>query len=165
MVDLARDADLDRSFERFFAEENDRLGRALFLLTGDPAEAEELAQEAMVRVLERWDRVERMASPTGYLYRTALNLHRSRLRGFRRIRGGRADHPRDPIDAVEDRDELSRALATLPTDQRAALVLVEWLGLSSTEAASILGIEPVSVRVRLTRAKHAIRERTQPEAT
>jgi len=169
MVGIARDrepeTDIERSFERFFAEENERLGRALFLLTGDAAEAEELAQEAMVRVLERWDRVGQMASPAGYLYRTALNLYRSKLRGIRRLRGGRGDRQRDPIDVVEDRDELGRALATLPTDQRAALILVEWLGLSAAEAAPILGIEPVSVRVRITRAKHALRERSQREAT
>ncbi len=161
-MDLAHGAELDRSFERFFVEENERLGRALFLLTGDGAEAEELAQEAMVRVLERWDRVGRMTSPTGYLYRTALNLHRSKLRGLRRVRRTGADRQRNPIEAVEDRDELMRAMAMLPTDQRAALILVEWLGLSAAEAAPILGIEPVSVRVRITRAKQAIREQTPP---
>src|SRR2546427_3349094 len=73
----------DRSlagFDRFFAEEYQRLARALFIVVGDPVEAEDLAQEAMVRVFERWDRVADLESPTGYLYRTALNLHRSRSR-------------------------------------------------------------------------------------
>lgn len=163
MVELARDADVDRSFERFFTDEHVRLGRALFLLTGDAAEAEELAQEAMVRVLERWDRVARMTSPTGYLYRTALNLHRSKMRRLRRAAGGRDERQRDSIDAVDDRDELGRALAALPTEQRAALILVEWLGLSAAEAAPILGIEPVSVRVRITRAKRALRDGRPPE--
>jgi RNA polymerase sigma factor (sigma-70 family) len=166
-VGIARDrqpeTEIDRTFERFFAEEYERLGRALFLLTGEAAEAEELAQEAMVRVLERWDRVAGMASPTGYLYRTALNLHRSAMRGLRRSRVSREARRPDPIGVVDDRDELGRALAALPTEQRAALILVEWLGLSATEAAPILGIEPVSVRVRITRAKRALRDRVEPE--
>jgi DNA-directed RNA polymerase specialized sigma24 family protein len=49
-------------------------------------------------------------------------------------------------------------LASLPETQRAALVLVEWLGMSADEAAPALGIEPVSVRVRLSRAKAALRK-------
>ena len=43
----------------------------MMLLTGDPFEAEELAHEAITRVLERWERVRAMGSPTGYLFRTA----------------------------------------------------------------------------------------------
>ena len=67
-------------FEEFFDAEHVRLARALYLLTGSAAEADELTQEAMVRVYERWDRVQRMDSRQGYLFRTALNLHRSRVR-------------------------------------------------------------------------------------
>src|SRR5437763_7153551 len=44
-------------FASFFASESLRLGRALYLLTGDAGEAEELTQEALVRVYERWGRV------------------------------------------------------------------------------------------------------------
>jgi RNA polymerase sigma-70 factor (ECF subfamily) len=167
MVGVARDrepdTEVERTFERFFAEEYERLARALFLLTGDGAEAEDLAQEALVRLLERWDRVGKMASPTGYLYRTALNLHRSRRRRVRRSRVPRGEERPNPIETVEDRDELGRALAALPVDQRAALILVEWLGLSSTEAGAILGIEPVSVRVRIARAKRALRDQAESE--
>jgi DNA-directed RNA polymerase specialized sigma24 family protein len=71
------------SFEDFFAAERVRLGRALFLLTGDASEADELAQDAMVRIFERWDRVRRADSPVAYLYATAMNLHRSGLRRLR----------------------------------------------------------------------------------
>ena len=61
-------------FEVLFRSEFRRLGKALYLLTGDRGEAEELAQEAMARVYERWARVRTMESPTGYLYRVALHL-------------------------------------------------------------------------------------------
>jgi hypothetical protein len=52
----------------------------MLLLTGRVGEAEDLSQEAFVRVYERWPQIQEMDSPTGYLYRTALNLHRKRLR-------------------------------------------------------------------------------------
>ena len=68
------------SFEAFFEVEHERLVRALYLVTGNAQEAEELMQDAFVAVWERWDRVSVMDDPTGYLYRTAMNRFRSRLR-------------------------------------------------------------------------------------
>jgi len=148
-----------KTFEAFFRDEYVRLGRALYLVTGDPAEAEDLAQEAMLRVFERWDRVSEMESPTGYLYRCALNLRRSRLRRMRlrRSRGAEPTGRSDPIRSAEDRDEISRLLSELPPGQCEALVLVEWLGMSSPEAGDVLGIDAVSVRVRVSRAKASLR--------
>lgn len=67
-------------FVAFFREEYPRLVRAALLLTGSPQEAEDLAQEALSRAFERWDQVGAMDSPTGYVYRTAMNLHRKWLR-------------------------------------------------------------------------------------
>jgi DNA-directed RNA polymerase specialized sigma24 family protein len=67
-------------FEAFFQAEYPGLVRALYLLTGDQDEAEDLAQATMARVYERWDRVRVMDSPAGYVYRAAVNLHRQRLR-------------------------------------------------------------------------------------
>jgi DNA-directed RNA polymerase specialized sigma24 family protein len=69
-----------RDFESFFRAEYRSLCQALVLLVGDALEAEEIAQETMTRVLERWDRVGAMDSPVGYAYRTALNLQRKRIR-------------------------------------------------------------------------------------
>jgi len=67
-------------FEAFFQREYPGLVRALYLLTADLPEAEDLAQETMARVYEKWDRVGRMDSPGGYVYRVAVNLNRQRLR-------------------------------------------------------------------------------------
>src|SRR5207302_3540223 len=108
---------------------HDRLARAAFLLCGDASEAEDLAQEAMVRVYERWSRVSRMNSPTGFLYRTALNLHRSRLRRLaaRARRRGSPAPPAfasDPAEAAVAHDHVARALAAPPAGPRAAVVLV-----------------------------------------
>src|SRR5688572_16212087 len=152
-------------FEEFFEAEHVRLARALYLLTGSATEADELTQEAMVRVYERWDRVREMDSPQGYLFRTAMNLHRSRGRRL----ASRARHvlqptpSPDPADVAQSRDSLSRALASLPTGQRGAVVLVEWLGMDPQEAATALGIKPGSLRARLSRAKAALRDLLEDE--
>jgi RNA polymerase sigma-70 factor (ECF subfamily) len=155
----------DVSFEEFFQAEHVRLAQALYLLTGSAGEADELTQEAMVRLYERWDRVRQMDSPQGYLYRTALNLHRSRLRGL----ASKARHilqatpSPDPAEVVQSRDSLSRALTSLPTGQREAVVLVEWLGMDQEEAAAALGIKHGSVRARLSRAQADLRRMLEDE--
>jgi RNA polymerase sigma factor (sigma-70 family) len=153
------------TFERFFQDEYERLGKAMYLITGNRTEAEDLAQEAMVRVYERWDRVSIGSSVVGYLYRTALNLYRSRSRrALVRLRRGPLEGVvwADPLSVAEDRDELGRLLARLPEGQREALVLVAWLGMTDQEAGAVLGIEPVSVRVRVSRAKATLRARDHP---
>jgi RNA polymerase sigma-70 factor, ECF subfamily len=146
-------------FESFFRAEYRSLCQALLLLVGDAFEAEEIAQETMTRVLERWDRVGAMGSPAGYAYRTALNLQRKRIRRLavrakRRFVSVRIE---DVGPEAEDRHDVRRALAALPEGQRAALVLVDWLDLDTDEAGRVLGIKPASVRVRLHRARSTLR--------
>lgn len=136
------------TFEEFFETERPRLFRALLLITHDSYDAEELMQEAFVRVWERWDRVGAMDNPAGYLFMTAMNLHRSRLRRVvtaakRAIRSG--DAP-DPFDEVATHDAAVRSLAVLTPRQRAAAVVTELLGYSSEEAGRILGIRAGTVR-------------------
>jgi RNA polymerase sigma-70 factor, ECF subfamily len=153
--------DVGTRFEEFFHQHHERLLRGMYLATGNRHEAEDLAQEAFVRVLERWDRVAGTANPLGYLFRTALNLRRSRLRRLRTasrrlIALAQREHE-DPISATDDRDVVRRALATLPDGQREALVLCEWLDMTDAEAAKVLGTTPGAIRVRCTRARHALR--------
>src|SRR5215468_11067613 len=69
-----------RTFETFYEAEARTLFRRLWLVTGNRAEAEELMQDAFLKVWERWDRVGGMDDPVGYLYRTAMNLFRKRYR-------------------------------------------------------------------------------------
>ena len=143
-------------FEAFFRDEYPRLAKAMFLLSGDRAEAEELAQESLARVYERWARIESMESPDGYLYRVALNLYRRRFR--RATPWQQPTQPEDPAVTVTARAEIRRALRTVTKEQREALVLVEWLGLDAQEAGDLLGIDPASVRTRLHRARTALRK-------
>ena len=144
-----------RDFDVFFDEEYGRLLRLMFAMTGDRAEAEEVAQEAMTRAFERWDRVGAMKSPAGYVYRTAVNLDRSRLRRLK-LRASRPREVRAGDVEPEVVGELVGALASLPRGQREAVLLVEWLGLDTAEAGRILGISASSVRSRVHRAKSAL---------
>ena len=136
------------AFEDFFESERRRLFRALCLMTGDPGEAEELAQDAFLAVWERWDRVRAMDRPDGYLYRIAMNGFRSRRR--RVVRTARLvvrlHRTTDPYEGADLRDAIMRALCRLGGRQRAAVVLTDYLGYTSPEAARLLGVKPTTVR-------------------
>lgn len=146
-------------FEDFFEHHHVKLFRALWLITHDRSEAEDVMQDAFLRLWERWERVGSMEDPVGYLYRTAMNTLRSRRRrallAIRRM----ILHPisDDGLAVVEGRDTIVRALAQLPSRQRAAVVLTHALGLTSAQAAEALGIKPSTVRVLAARARPVLK--------
>jgi RNA polymerase sigma-70 factor, ECF subfamily len=148
------------AFEQFYQTERERLFRALLLVTHDSAEAEDLMQEAFIRMWERWDRVGTFDDPVGYLFTTALNLHRSALRravaATKRSLRPTVEH--DPFENVMDHDEAVRSLAALTPRQRAAVVVTELLGYSSEEAGTILGIRPGTVRTLTMQARAALQK-------
>jgi RNA polymerase sigma-70 factor (ECF subfamily) len=154
--------DLASTFEAFVDAETARFHGALRLLTRDRAEAEDLMQDALLKVWERWDSVRALDDPTGYLYRTAMNLYRKRLRRAAvAIRHALGPPPtRDPLDEVESRDAVLRALAALSPRQRMSLVLTDLLELSSEEAGRLMGVVPTTVRVLATQGRAALRART-----
>jgi RNA polymerase sigma-70 factor (ECF subfamily) len=153
------DATDRRSFEEFFEGEHRGLYGALRLLTRDGHEAEELMQDAFLKLLERWDRVSGLDDPSGYLYRTALNLFRSRRRRLRMAmsRSLRPAAARDELAEVEGREVAVTALAHLTPRQRAAVVLVDVLGLTSEEAARAMRVKASTVRVLAGRGRAALR--------
>jgi RNA polymerase sigma-70 factor (ECF subfamily) len=129
------------------------------VLTGNRAEAEDLAQDAFVRLWSTWDRVSTMDDPTGYLYRTAMNGARSRYR--RSIlavkRQLRPREHRDELSMADERVEMARNLARLTHKQRAAIVLLDLLELSSEEAGAVLGMSPGAVRTQASRGRAELR--------
>lgn len=152
------------AFDVFFEDEKDRLLRILSVVTGSRTEAEDIAQDAFTKVLERWESVSRMESPSAYLYRTAMNRFRSEYRraavAVRRALG--AGPEQDVFQQVEDRDVAARALSRLAPRQRAALVLTEVLGFSGEETGRILGIRPSTVWALTHQARTALREMEVP---
>lgn len=158
----AGSAAVPESFDAFFEREHGDLFGALFLVTRDRHEAEDLMQEAFLKLWERWDRVVSLEDPTGYLYRTAMNAFRMRYRrtavAARRLFKLGIPRGPDPLDVVEDRDHVDRVLRELTPRQRAALVLTELLGYSTEDAGSLLGVKPVTIRVLVSQARKAARE-------
>src|SRR5438128_12474283 len=108
------------SFEDFFSYEHQGLYGALLLVTRDSHEAEEIMQDAFLRLWERWDRVAGLDDPAGYLYRTAMNVFRKRYgRASLALRKVVAQAPgEDDLAAVEDRDVIVRAVRDRIPPQR-----------------------------------------------
>jgi RNA polymerase sigma-70 factor, ECF subfamily len=158
-VGPAEEADVGETaprFEDFYEAAFRRLFTALCLVTGNRHEAEEIAQDAFVRVYERWDRVGVLEDPTGYLFRVSMNLFRSRYR--RALLGLRrelllAPAATDELAAIETHDEIVRLLRGLDPRQRAAVVLTAILDYSAEEAGRMLGLRASSVRSLTTRAR------------
>lgn len=150
------------AFEGFYMANERRLFRALYVVTGNRHEAEEVMQMAFVKVWERWDRVAALDDPSGYLFRTAFNTQRSMarraIRSARKLVESRIDpqSPPEPQDVAEDRDLVTRSLASLTPRQRHAVVLTALLGFSPTEAALIMRIQPATVRVLVSQARTAL---------
>jgi RNA polymerase sigma-70 factor, ECF subfamily len=150
---------VERPFEEFFELEQERLLRMLWMVTGSLQEAEDIVQEAFLRVWERWSNVSAMDSPAGYLHRTAMNVFRNRYRRARLVvrKAVGVAPPVDAFGAVDDRVTVSNALANLTPKQRAAIVLTDLLGYPAEEAARMLGIRGSTVRSLSSTARAAMR--------
>jgi RNA polymerase sigma-70 factor (ECF subfamily) len=151
--------DQHASFEEFFHAERDRLFRVMFVITKNRQEAEDLSQEAFVRVLERWDTIGAMENPIGYLHRAAMNLFRSRYRRalLAARRGIGIATEEDAYAAIDDRLVALQALGSLTPRQRAAIVLTEVLQYTAEEAGSMLGIRATTVRALHFQARSALK--------
>jgi RNA polymerase sigma-70 factor (ECF subfamily) len=149
------------SFEVFFEDEARTLFRRLCAVTGNAAEAEEIMQDAFLALWERWGRVSTLGDPTGYLYRTAMNVFRKRRRraalAVRRALSLAPDP--EPFAEIDEQQDAVAALAALSPRQRAALVLTDVMDYSSEEAARALGVTAGTVRGLASRARENLRRR------
>jgi RNA polymerase sigma-70 factor (ECF subfamily) len=146
-------------FETFFETEARTLYRRLCVVTGNSAEAEEIMQDAFLALWERWDRVGTLQDPTGYLYRTAMNVFRKRSRrAALSIRRELALAPDiAAFTEIDEQQDVLAALAELTPRQRAALVLTDVMDYSSEEAGRALGVTAGTVRGLASRARETLR--------
>ena len=150
------------SFEEFVQNEAVGLHGALRLLTHDRAEAEDLMQDALLRVWERWDRVRDL----GRSRRLPLPHRVEPVPEASPADGGRGPirhavglRPRrDELDEVESRDSVLRALAGITPRQRMGLVLTDLLDYSSEDAGRLMGVKPATVRVLASQGRAALRQ-------
>jgi RNA polymerase sigma-70 factor (sigma-E family) len=137
--------------------------RLAYLLTGDRHEAEDLAHEAFVRCVGRFAHLRSREAFDGYLRRSIVNLHTSGIRrryverSWLRTEGRRAAEATASLPDVVGREELWRALATLPSRQRAALVLRYYEDLSERDTAATLGCSVAAVKSLVARGSEGLR--------
>lgn len=138
----------------------------------DPADADDLAQDAMVRLLDRLPRWDPARPLAAWRNTVVLNLCRDHLRSQRRrhlawerLRLLPPPGARGPVEALEQaelRGFLASSLAQLPPREREAFVLHDLEGLSTAEAAATMDIQEASVRSLLTLARRRLRRLLAP---
>lgn len=146
------------SFEDFYAGTVTGIVRQVYALTGDLAEAQDIAQEAFARAWQRWSSVSACDSPTAWVRRVATNLAVSRWRrigaaavGMRKLTVS-AHVPEVSADNVA----LVVGLRALPERQRTVLVLYYLADLSVNQVAAELGCSAASVKSMLARGRAAL---------
>lgn len=137
----------------------------------DQAEAEDVAQEALLRlwtIAPEWK--PEVARVTTWLYRVTANLCTDRLRKRRSVGSGEVAEPLDPAPSAEARlqtaarmDALQRALLQLPDRQRQAVILRHIEGLANPEIAQILEISTEAVESLTARGKRAMATALAPQ--
>jgi RNA polymerase sigma-70 factor (ECF subfamily) len=133
-------------------------------ILASPADAEEVAQEAMLRVWTTAPRWRPQAKFRTWLYRVVVNLclNRKRRVPFASLAdAGDPPDPRPDAAAQLERDQrdhaIAEAIARLPERQRIAIVLTYGEGLGNVEAAAVLGTTRSAVETLLVRAKQSLR--------
>jgi RNA polymerase sigma-70 factor (ECF subfamily) len=163
---LSRHVDGDpNAFSELFSRHRDRLWAVALRTLGDPEEAADALQDAAVSAFRAAAKFRAEAAVGTWLYRIVVNacLDRARKKAARPT----VSYPdessaawqravRDPADMAEARDLrilLEGALASLPFDQRAAVIAVDVEGLSVEEAARVLGVPVGTVKSRCARGR------------
>jgi RNA polymerase sigma-70 factor (sigma-E family) len=134
--------------------------RLAYLLTGDRSAAEEIVQDAFVKLWGKFHNLQDPQTFGGYLHRTVTNLSRShgrRLARRRRI-GGRIDTPpaREPL--LDEREALWRGLLQLPVRQRTAIFFRYYEDLTEAQTADVLGVSVGAVKSLTQRGMQKLRE-------
>jgi RNA polymerase sigma factor (sigma-70 family) len=146
-------------FEAFYRASWTAVYRPLAATLGDADLAAEAVDEAMVRAFARWASVSSSHNVEGWVYQVALRWAIDRIRRRKREtallpRIGSRTLRREPL--VEP--GLDSALARLPIEQRAVVVLASAFDWSEHEIATALGIRPGTVKSRLHRGLARLRE-------
>lgn len=166
----------DLSWEAIVEQHAGRVYRLAYHLTGNQHDAEDLTQDVFVRVFNSLSQY-KPGTFEGWLHRITTNLFLDRMRRKNRIRfdfmadddGGvatadsfdrheRSGQPEDAFEMSNFGADIIEALADLPPEYRAAVVLSDIEGLSYEEIAATLGIKMGTVRSRLSRARAKLRE-------
>lgn len=142
-------------------------------LTGDRDAAEDLVQDALVRVAQGWQKFRGDSKFQTWFYRILINVFRDRLRGGRIVAIASLDEEEESPDprstsppaaaaANELADRVAEEVSRLPPRQREVMVLTTYEGLSALEAAALLDITEQNVHATLSAARARLRNRLAP---
>jgi RNA polymerase sigma-70 factor (sigma-E family) len=159
-VDRLPPADgVDDLFQQFYAQHYASVVRLVRLLTGESHVAEDIAQDAFVKIYRYANTSSRpIDNPAALLRTTTVNLCRTWHTRRQRAELRMTRHGPDATSLTEGERELDASLRRLPHDQRAVIVLRYWLGLSEAEIADTLGCCPGTVKSRQARALRTLRK-------
>lgn len=152
----ARPVSENDHFADFYRRQYQPMLRLAYLMTQSKASAEDLVQDAFIRVRPRWSTLD---DPVAYLRRAVVNACNSHHRR-RNLERAKRPAPQEP--AVQQPDEVWDALAGLAPRRRAVLVLRFYLDLSEADTARILGCRPGTVKSLTSRALADLRKVITP---
>lgn len=159
------------AFEEIVRRHRDRLWAVAMRTTGDPEEASDALQDALISAYRRADQFRGDSAVTTWLHRIVVNasLDRLRRRAVRSAQPLPDDNDAlpgavvaDPVDHMDRREiqlVVTQALAELPEDQRAAVLLVDVEGWSVEEAARMLDCPEGTVKSRCFRGRAKLAKR------
>lgn len=156
-------SDHDATYVEFVSAHQDRLRRIAYAVCWDADRAEDVLQEAFVKLYLSWSKVRRQGGEEAYARRIIINADiDDRRRPWRRHRTTSderlAQLPAATPLPLEDRSELLEAVRRLPAMQRRTVVLRHLVGLSVDETAAELGIGVGTVKSHTSRALSTLRE-------
>jgi RNA polymerase sigma-70 factor (ECF subfamily) len=165
LVRAAQNGDVD-AFEELVRRYQTSIYRVALRMLGSRADAQDAVQETFVRAWRALPRFRHDSAISTWLYRIVTRRALDRIASRRST--GTLDEVEveagpDPAQAAEHQERLRairRAIAKLPPDQRAALVLREFEGLSYQEVAQVLGASVPAVKTRIHRARLTIIQQT-----
>jgi RNA polymerase sigma-70 factor (sigma-E family) len=154
----------EAAFIAYVTARRPQLFRTACLLCGDPHRAEDVVQDALVRLYAAWDRVDRIGNIDAYVRRIIVNANYSeRRRPWRRERATEPpDVPLEPGFPLEDAEAIRTAIRALPPGQRRVVVLRHIWNLTVQETAIELGISPGTVKSQTANAVAALRTALTP---
>lgn len=150
------------TYEEYVGARWTALYRTAYLLTGNHADAEDLAQTTMVKAYQSWSKVVGAESPDAYVRRILTNAYLSSRRPLRVTRERLVDEPPDTaVSASDDHDRLVLwpHIASLSPRQRAVVVLRYYEDLSEQQIADVLGCSTGTVKSTASDAVRALRSR------
>jgi RNA polymerase sigma-70 factor (ECF subfamily) len=152
-------AELDRDFDTFYAATYRRIVGQIYAMTGSLHEAEDSVQEAYARAWQQWGKLSvEHGNPEAWVRTVAARLAVSAWRkAVNRLKAHLRDDKETEVSGMSpDHLAVVAALRKISADQRRAIVLYHYAGLSIEEIASETGALPSAVKARLARGRKAL---------